>query len=1025
MPFKQYLAELRHNLASGLATEPTYYPALKRLLEDLDSKIDVFTDPKHIDVGHPDFTVRRKGYALDFPVGWVEAKDIGEDLNKIEKTDQLKRYLGLPNLILTDFLEFRWYTDGKHRLTARLATLGRGKKLKPDPDGEARVQELLLSFVKHKIEPVRTPKELALRMARLAHLSRNVILRAFETESQDGKLHHQFQAFRDTLIPDLKPDQFADMYAQTIAYGLFAARCQPAPANEKFTREKAAYLIPKTNPFLRKLFNEIAGPELDPRIAGFVDDLVALLRDTDIDSVLAGFGRRTGREDPVVHFYEDFLQAYNPKERKIRGIYYTPEPVVSYIVRSIDHLLKTRFDKPLGLADPSVLILDPACGTGTFLYFVIRQIYETLREEGQLGAWNNYVSRNLLPRIFGFELLMAPYAVAHLKLGLQLKDLGYQFDTDERLGIYLTNTLEEAMKKSELLIGQWIADEANAASEIKRDKLIMVVLGNPPYSISSLNRGPWISKLLKDYKFGLKEKKLNIDDDYIKFIRFAQWRIEQTGYGILAYISNNSYLDGLVHRRMRESLRATFPVINILNLHGSAVREEIAPAGGKDQNVFDIQQGVTIALYTAPIERHGNSVVSYADLWGTRHTKSQMLFQTDLQSTKWSLLQPSPPYFFFVPKDFTVAEEHERAWHVRDVFRVFQNGLKTDRDDLFFDFDRKELAERMRVFFSADYDADFEKRYRLYPSSSYDIEARRGQATFDVQNIRTCHYRPFDLRLLYYDPDLTSRPAFKVMKHMLPGNRALVLCRQVTKGKFSHCLITKWLTEISSLPNGPYNLFPLYLYGTPKSRGKQREIDDRGNRSPNFKDKFLRSLSINLGLSLGPHDNGDLKDTFGPSDVLCYVYAVFHCPSYRQRYAEFLKIDFPRVPLTSDKKLFAALVEKGAELVSLHLLESPRLNKFITKFPVSDSNLVEKVRYEENHQRVYINKNQCFEGVPKQVWEFHIGGYQVCQKWLKDRKGRTLSWDDIQHYQKIVVAIKETLRLMAEIDTLIPSWPLP
>ena len=588
-PISPYLAELRRNLASGIAREQTHRHALQDLLEVLDPTIDAFNDPKHIEVGAPDFTIRRKGHATDFPVGWIETKDIGEDLDRIERSEQLQRYLGLPNLVLTDYVEFRWYTDGKKRLTARLGTIHNHKKLRPDPDGRQAARTLLTEFLRHSIAAVVTPVELAERMARLAHIIRDILLRAFEAEAAKGRLHNQFRAFRETLIPDLSSAQFADMYGQTIAYGLFAARCQPRTSAEPFTRSTAADLVPRTNPFLRKLFQSIAF-ELDERVLPFVDDLVALLRDADIGSIMSDFGKRTAKEDPVVHFYEDFLHEYDPKVREMRGVYYTPEPVVSYIVRSVDHLLKIRFQKPMGLADKDVLILDPACGTGTFLYYVIRHIHQALVEQGQKGQWNSYVSQNLLKRVFGFELLMAPYAVAHLKLGLLLKELGYQFDADERLGVYLTNTLEEAIQRSELIFAQWIADEANAASEIKKDKPIMVVLGNPPYSGHSANRSwtveldpktkkkkrrlTFIGHLIQDYyevdgqHLGERNPKW-LQDDYVKFIRFAQWRIQRTGYGTLGFISNNAYVDNPTFRGMRQQLMNTFSDIRILDLHGS------------------------------------------------------------------------------------------------------------------------------------------------------------------------------------------------------------------------------------------------------------------------------------------------------------------------------------------------------------------------------------------------------------------------------------------------------------------------
>jgi len=546
----------------------------------------------------------------------------------------------------------------------------------------------------------------------------------------------------------------------------------------------------------------------------------------------------------------------------------------------------------------------------------------------------------------------------------------------------------------------------------------MVVLGNPPYSVSSLNRGEWIDTLLEDYKQGLHEKKLNIDDDYIKFIRFAQWRIEQTGYGILGFITNNSYLDGLTHRRMRECLLESFSDIYILNLHGSSRRGEQAPENVKDKNVFDIQQGVAIGIFVKEPNKSEKTRIYYADMWGIREKKYQALFESDIDTTDWQELTSTAPYFFFVPKDFSLQEEYFQWWSIREMFTVSQNGLKTDRDELFFDFDSDALEERMHVFFSKSYGDDFKQRYRVFPSSSFDIEARRNQTAFDAANIKRCLYRALDERYLYYDPNLTSRPAYKVMRHMLKQNVALIATRQFGGHQHFILLSTNKLAEISSQAYAPYTLFPLYLYST------EGEMQFEEGRRPNLNPEFVTAFSEKLGLKFIEDGKGDLEETFGPEDTFNYAYAVFHSPTYRSRYAEFLKIDFPRLPLTSDKELFKALAEKGAELVSLHLMESAVLNNLVTKYPVTGSNVVEKVACKEATGRAYINKEQYFEGVTPEVWNFHIGGYQVCQKWLKDRRGRTLTYDDLTHYQKVVVALKETIRLMEEIDNLIPSWPL-
>jgi len=620
-PFKVYLKELQKSLSTGQATEQTHRPALKSLLEAVGENITAINEPQRIECGAPDYIVTRAGT----PVGYVEAKDVGRSLDAAERSEQMRRYHeSLTNLILTDYLEFRWYVEGEHRETARLATLTIDGRIRTRSGGIQAVSGLLQKFLAQAAPTVGTPKELAQRMAALACMIRDLIQETFRRESEEGALHAQLKAFRETLIPFLTPAQFADMYAQTITYGLFAARVRaPSPpgplsqelgegewgaggrGGEGFTREKAAWNLPKTNPFLRRLFNQIAGPGLDDRIAWLVDDLAHLLARADMAEILRDFGRRTRQEDPVVHFYETFLRAYDPQTRKACGVYYTPEPVVSYIVRSLDHIVKTRFHRPLGLADTNTLILDPAVGTATFLYFVIQQIHETLMAMGQAGTWNDYVETCLLPRVFGFELLMAPYAVAHIKLGILLQETGYDFTGDQRLGIYLTNALGEAITQASTLgFARFITDEANAAAEIKRDKPIMVVLGNPPYSVSSANQGDHIDRLMDRYKAAVRDERniQPLSDDYIKFIRFAHDRIERTGYGVIGMITNHSYLSGLIHRGMREELMKSFDEIYVLNLHGNALMGETAPDGGPDENVFDIRQGVAI-VFMIKLER--------------------------------------------------------------------------------------------------------------------------------------------------------------------------------------------------------------------------------------------------------------------------------------------------------------------------------------------------------------------------------------------------------------------------------------
>jgi hypothetical protein len=1057
-PLSSYLNEIQHNLSSGIAREQTHRPALKDLIESLDSSIDAFNDPKHIEVGAPDFTIRRKGHATDFPVGWIETKDVGDDLDKTEKSEQLQRYFGLNNLILTDYLEFRWYVDGKLRLSACLASLSGGKRLRREPEGERQLLVLLQQFLAQSLATLYTPQDLAQRMAKLAHVIRDLLLRALETEPDSGRLHNQFNAFRETLIPDLKPDQFSDMYAQTVAYGLFAARCQTIASSRDFSRAAAADLIPRTNPFLRRLFREIAF-ELDPRVQPFVDDLVALLRHAEIGKIMEDFGKRTAREDPVVHFYEDFLQEYDPKVREMRGVYYTPEPVVSYIVRSVDYLLKSKFNKPLGLADKDVLILDPACGTGTFLYYVIRHIYDALLASGQKGQWNSYVSENLLKRVFGFELLMAPYAVAHLKLGLLLQELGYKFDSDERLGIYLTNTLEEAVKKAQqvLAFADYISAESEAANSVKRDKKIMVVLGNPPYSGHSANRSweivpdpktkkpkkvlTFIGRLMQDYyqvdgkPLGEKNPKW-LQDDYVKFIRFGQWRIERTDYGILAFITNHGYLDNPTFRGMRQQLMQAFSEITLLNLHGNSKKKETAPDGSKDENVFDIQQGVAIGIYTKQETVSQSSHIRQTDIWGTREQKYNFLLEPTVQNAAWNDLHPKSPAYLFIPQKADLLEEYGSGWKLTDVFSTNSVGIVTARDNLTIGWTDDQVWKRVQDF-SRLPPADAREKYKLGPDAQdWQVE----DAQQDVRKsgpkrnlVVPLLYRPFDVRFTYYTGEsrgFICRPRAEVMPHMLNGPNLALLATRQTRDQWDVLATSKIVGHKSLSAYDITSIFPLYLHGEDEKPKELFEHPDR--RRPNIFSRFAAAAADGLRLKLEHEGSEDLKTSLGPEDIFHYIYGLLYAPSYRKRYASFLKSDFPRVPLTSDKKLFRTLVEKGRELVSLHLMESPMLNNFITHYEQPGDHIVEKVRYVEPNPkgevksgRVYINSTQFFEGVPKEVWEFHIGGYQVCEKWLKDRKGRKLSSDDIDHYQKVVVALSETIRIMKEIDEIIPGWPLP
>ncbi len=1018
---RDYLTEIQSEFKTGMAGEHAYRPALKKLLESADTGLNAVNDPARTEIGMPDFVVLRQ--PGNVPIGIVEAKDISNQLSRTEKSQQLKRYLKHGNLLLTDYLEFRWYVNGEKRDTVRIAKVAQDKIVRIQRNYR-KLTDMLRRFALQTTPAVNNASDLAQRLADNAQLIAHFIEKDLKSSDPSNNLLNQMTAFQKTLLPGLDQAKFADMYAQTLAYGLFASRVnyQGDPAN--FSLSGAAEDIPRTNPFLRDLFYH-SRFDLGHRLTWMVESLVDVLRHSDIDSILAHFGQRTQQTDPVVHFYETFLRAYNPSLREQRGVYFTPEPVVNYIVRSVDHILKTRFNRPQGLADKDTLILDPAVGTGTFLYFVIERIKE--RFEGQRGLWKGYVEEHLLPRIFGFELLMAPYTVAHMNLSLQLREAGYEFKEGERLGIYLTNTLEEAKEAPELPFAEFISHEANQAASIKREKPIMVVLGNPPYSGHSANKGEWIGKLVRDYYFvdgkplGERNPKW-LQDDYVKFIRFGQWRIEQTGSGIVAFITNNSYLDAPTFRGMRQQLLQTFSEIYILNLHGDTRKSVPAAGGHKDENVFDIVQGVAVVVL---VKHSGNcdSKVRYLDLRGKRKFKYSFLDLHDLEDIDWQLLKPSRPYFLFKPLDL----KHSKSYS---------------------------------EFYPVD---------RCFGDGSMAITIQKNNVSYSDAKRDKIHYRVFDTRFIDYDLETITRPRFEIMRHLYKvDNFALITLRRPRINLFGNFWVTNDITDKSVITSKDNAfVFPLYLYPKPDQFDtgddpSEFPLSHRGRR-PNLSRAFVTEMEAKLGLRFvtegsafstsvtspnyvgatyhvarsaeldadGRFDKSPLHEpvgvgVFGPEDVFYYAYAVFHSPTYRQRYAEFLKIDFPRLPLTSDVALFAALVKLGAELVSLHLMKSPQLAEYMTTYDIEGDNDVARgyPKYVEKGGKVYINKTQYFGGVPGDIWDFHIGGYQVLHKWLKDRRGRVLSNDDLEHYQQVVVALSETVRIMSAIDAAIPKFPL-
>jgi predicted helicase len=1013
MTLEQYIENISKRYKLGNATEHTFRGDLQQLLESLTPDVRATNEPKRQSCGAPDYILTKK----EIPVGFIEAKDIGDkDLEGAKKTgnkEQFDRYkASLNNLIFTDYLDFHFYIDGIFITKIAIAEIQNGT-IVPSPNNFATFTNLIKDFASRVGQTIKSSKKLAEMMAGKARLLSDVIEKALtsdEANKEDSTLKEQMNAFKQILIHDITPKGFADVYAQTIAYGMFAARLHDASL-PTFSRQEAAELIPKSNPFLRKLFGYIAGPDIDDRIKWIVDSLVEIFLACNVEEILRNYGKSTKMEDPIIHFYETFLSEYDPKLRKARGVWYTPAPVVNFIVRAVDDILKTEFDLPNGLADNSktkikvdvqgkkteqevhkVQILDPATGTGTFLAEVVKHIHKNF--EGQKGIWSNYVETHLLPRLNGFELLMASYAMAHLKLDLLLTETSYKPTTNQRFRVYLTNSLEEHNQDTGTLFANWLSTEANEANHIKRDTPVMCVIGNPPYSGESANKGEWIMKLMEDYKKepGGKEKLKErnpkwINDDYVKFLRYGQHFIEKNGSGVLAFINPHGFLDNPTFRGMRWNLLKTYDKIYTIDLHGNSNKQEKSPDGSIDVNVFDIQQGVSINIFIKTGQKKANELgkVFHFDLYGKRELKYDFLSENTLKDIVFNQLEISSPNYFFVSRNLKKQKIYEKGFSVSELFTLNSIGIVTSKDEILINNSKDELLKNV--------------------SEYYSINA-------DINLIQKISYRPFDAKFIYYDVKIIERARDKVMKHFLQGtNLGLVTARSNKSETCDHFYISKNIMETKCGERTTQSaIFPLYLY--PTANGQQT-IGQTAERTPNLNTETVKQIAYKLGLKFGS-EKETTKDTFAPIDILDYIYAILHSPTYREKYKEFLKIDFPRVPYPKDKDTFWQLVKLGGEIRQIHLLESPIVEKYITQYPEVGNNTVTKPKYQDG--KVFINDTQYFDNVPQIAWYFYVGGYQPAQKWLKDRKERALEFDDILHYQKIIVALTETDRIMSEIN---------
>ncbi len=1054
------------------------------------------------EVGFPDMTVRHGGEIM----GWFEVKLPDKPLSHQSYKKQFGRYQeSLENLIITNLREWElWQWDREHdQKPKRMKTVLFDLQEESDP---AELLNLLAIYFEYTPVLARTPKQLALALARKARfLSKQVeeaLSAAVQSKDKDNELIRLRTTFEKTLIADIADHQFSNMVAETIAYSLFLAYLEHDERgnDESLTLTTAIDYLPKNVPILSDLFGLIARiAKKVPNAHHAATALLEQLNRADIHRIRQKLVEHKPGEDPVLQFYEPFLEAYDAKEKVSRGVFYTPKPVVDYIIRSIDELLTSKFSNcPEGLASKDVLLLDPAAGSGTFLMSAIQQVNAKVSvKNAALGTdvlmqeFRKVTKQHILPNFYGFELMVAPYAISHLKLTLEAERLGYVFDQDteegnERFKVYLANTLDDPHQKATQgkasddfgsLAFPAIAEESEKARAVKEKEPILVITGNPPYSnFGQMNNGKWIMNLIEDYKKGVNETKFNWDD-YVKFIRFAQWKLEQTGQGLFAMITNHTFLDAITLRGMRGSLLKSFDEIYIYNLHGNLLRGEVHPDGmEKDENVFPIRIGVSINFFVKHPEPSGKPRVFYQDLWGTKKHKYGVLLDNTIASTQWEEVDIENVNKRFMQTRWGKSVgslnsfvstpalndlfEYGNYWSVAEIFENYGSGIQTKRDHLTIQYSEDDL-NKIRTDFTSLPAKEIRMKYDL-PEDGRDWKIELAQKDLQQNNpiVTSITYRLFDKRKTFFSgktKGFLAYPRRETMQHMLQKNVGLIFKRQAKESEieYTHALvsadpISEGVFVID--PKGREFIAPLYLYSKNTQQtsvfegqakleieGEQMELHGESEkilRKPNFNAEFISSVISGVG-------NG----RFDPTEVFFYIYAILHSPSYRKRFNDLLKIDFPRIPVTTQSKLFKALGVLGRSLVNLHLLGENPLDNEPSIFEESDQwNIqtgkvvgakiddwkVQKMnaqeRYNKEQQRVFVNESQYFDGIESEVWDFFIGGYQVLDKWLSERAkaGRSIK-DELKHFMKIAVALRETIRLMKEIDTAIEThggWPI-
>ena len=1046
-----YVAEVAKLAKTGVTTEHSFRPALSKLLSALLPDLTPVNEAKRLECGAPDFILIDKN---KLPVMFAETKDIGDsDLDGRKHTgnkEQFDRYkAALDTIVFTDFLDFHFYRhNGQSTGVVRIAEWD-GSKVSAKSENFAAFIDMMEESACGDPQKIDSAKRLAELMAGKARMLQRIaeaylkpIAEVYDSATAGAKpvptpLLDMMLGFRNVLMPDVGTDEFSDIFAQTLTYGMFAARLND-PTPEDFSRYEAMGRIPNSNPFLKQLFQYVAN-NLEDELEWIVDDLADLFRVVDVSKIMKGYGKSTGASDPMVHFYEDFLREYDAGLRKDRGVWYTPIQVVRFIVSAVDWALKSRFGLADGLADSSttqieveeatthgkklahkvmktvhrVQVLDPAAGTGTFLAETVRQI--RAKFDGNEGLWPEYVLSNLLPRLNGFELLMASYTMAHVKLDYALRASGVIPIGKDRFRVFLTDSLTDWHKELPGgLFASALAAEQQGADEVKRDIPVMVVMGNPPYSGISQNNGEWIIRLVDDYKVEpggrqkLQERKHWLNDDYVKFIRLAEYYVEKNGSGIVAYITPHGFLDNPTFRGMRWHLSQTFDEIWTLNLHGNSKKKEVTPDGSKDECVFDIMQGVTITLMVktdiasrgGEETRRENCRVHYADLWGRRTEKFAALESVTIGGIKWQEFTPTAPMFFFVPKDTQGEDEYRKGFRIDELMGVNSTGVVTMGDSFAIAETKEAVRAHLDDLNATDYTpSSLKQKYGLGKNYADFILKSKSKVMSDSL-LGQISYRPFDTRWTCFSNDVIWRMRGNVVRHFLASLNIGFCCKRSFEFDAPPCFVSdapidnRYWTCAGS--KGTDYVFPLWLYEENMGR-----IEKRANMDS--------AIVAKIGAAIG----GEVS----PEDIFAYIYGVLHAPSYRKKFKEFLKTDFPRIPYPKDAAQFKAFAEVGRSLIDTHLMRdaAPGLSEARARFPKMGSNIVEEVRFDEG--RVFINAEQFFDNVPQISWEMPIGGYRPAEKWLKDRKGRALTGADIKHYQRIIIALMKTAEAAEKLET--------